>query len=396
MGRTTRLIMWREMRERARTRSYMISTAVMVVLVFGGMLATAFLPDFLEEEPPVLGVVDDPETREAVEQVAARLAPDLQVRSIEDPATARADLEDGELDALLDDHELLFRRDPSPTIAGVVGEALHSLQLEARAAELGLDIEQARDLVRPPDLQVRSLDPPELDDEEDAAGWYGFASVFVLFVAIMASGNTVLMGVVEEKTSRVVEVVLGAARPAELLGGKVIGIILLGVAQLVAAGAAGGIGFLIVGSEVDLPPFDYGMLPVAAIFIVLGLLFYSFAYAAIGSTVSRQEEASNASLPITAALIGAYMLGIFVVLNEPDGGAARLLSILPPLSPMTLPPRVGMTDVPWWEVGVSVGLMAVATTAMLLAAERIYAAAILRQGPRLGLLQALRSAERTD
>jgi ABC-2 type transport system permease protein len=388
------LVTQREMLERARTKSYLISTAVIILLVGGGAVASQVLPQILETQPRTVGVVPGTVAPGAIEETAGLLGFDVDVEAFPDRASGEAALEDDRIDALVVAGEIVFHRETDNLLVNIVAQAIAEQSLEERLAEAGLTVEQAQALLAPPEVNVVLRDADEtVRDESD---WFvGSLAAVVLFLVIMSTGNTVLVGVVEEKTSRVVEVLLGAMRPGSLLAGKVVGIASLGILQLLAGLVAGLLAFFVLaGGELDIPAVSPGTLPLAILYVVLGVTLYTFAYAAVGATVSRQEEATSAALPITILLMGAYGVAVTVLIQNPEGTLSRIVSIVPPLSPIAMPPRVALAEVPAWEIALSVALLVVATGAIVWLSERIYAAGILRQGPRLGILDALRRAER--
>jgi ABC-2 type transport system permease protein len=200
--------------------------------------------------------------------------------------------------------------------------------------------------------------------------------------------------VVEEKTSRVVEVLMGALRPWQLLLGKVSGILVLAIGQLAVGVGATAVAMVAVGTA-DLPDVGLEVGVAALVYAVLGLMLYSFVFAAAGSMVSRQEDAQSVTLPITLTLVAVYMLSLTVVVNNPDGTFARVLAIVPFSSPLAMTPRIAAGDPPAWEIALSIVLLLITIPAVVNLAGRIYSGAILRTGPRIGLRDAWRSSRET-
>jgi len=200
----------------------------------------------------------------------------------------------------------------------------------------------------------------------------------------------VAMGVVEEKSSRVVELLLSTVRPWQLLAGKIIGVGLVGFAQLLLTAVVG----LIVGRATGMITLQAGVigtvLDVLAWF-VLGYAFYACAFAAAGSLVSRQEELQNTVSPLSLLLVASFVLS-FQAISNPDGGLAKVLSIIPPFSAMIMPPRVAAGAAPGWQIGLAVVLMLAAILALVRLSARIYALAVLRSGARVRWSEALAGA----
>jgi ABC-2 type transport system permease protein len=243
-----------------------------------------------------------------------------------------------------------------------------------------------------PPLAITGLDPP--DPDSDARRSAAFFGVLLLYFQLIGYGVWVALGVVEEKSSRVVELLLATLRPWQLLTGKVIGIGLLGLGQLVLTGLVGIAAALGTGA-IDVPTGIAGVAGQVIIWFLLGFAFYACLYAALAALVSRQEEVQNVTAPLTILLVGSFFLAISV-LNSPDSGLARVTSIVPPFSTMVMPIRWAAGDVPLWEVGVSMLLMVLVVVALIRVAGRIYAGAVLRSGPRVRIKDALAAARQDE
>ena len=390
------LVTEREVLERVRSRSYVFATGAIALLSFALVVGTARLPAFFEEGPARIAVTADggDALERAIALAARQLNVTVELSTVPDRAAGQTALEDGEVDAVVvaGDREVLFEEADNPSVLAVVNQALRTTELQSRLDALGITLEQARPLIAPEPAAVGLLRPeaaqPTLDEGARAVT---FLSTIVMYAALALYGNWVLMGVVEEKSSRVIEVLLGAVRPFELLAGKVLGILAVALSQL-AAGIGALIAGVLVTGEVNIPEVSGIVIAVAALWFVLGLLFYNFAYAGVGATVSRQSDAASAAWPLVMVLIVPYMVSMFVIPDHPDGTLARVLSILPLTSPMAMPARYGAGDPALWELGLAVALMLPAIAGMIWLAGRIYSGAILSSRPRVNLLEAFRSS----
>jgi ABC-2 type transport system permease protein len=200
----------------------------------------------------------------------------------------------------------------------------------------------------------------------------------------------VASGIVEEKSTRVVEVVLSAIRPGQLLTGKVIGLGLLGLGQLALIGGAGLLAAALLG-RVDVPDTTWALLATVILCFLLGYAFYACAFAVAGAIVSRHQDIQSTTAPMTLALVAAYFVSIPAA-RDPDGTLARVATFLPPFAPIVVPARAARDALPAWELALSVLLMVAGTAVVLVAAVRIYRRTILRVGAPLKLSQALRLA----
>jgi ABC-2 type transport system permease protein len=207
----------------------------------------------------------------------------------------------------------------------------------------------------------------------------------------------VLSGVVEEKASRVVEVLLArmpartllARMPARtLLAGKVAGIGLLGLAQIGLTALVALVAVTMVDS-VDVPAARGEVLAWVVVWFVLGYALYTMVYGALGSLASRTEDAQSVAGPVSAVLIAGYFAS-FAVIGQPDSGWAQLLSWLPVTAPLAMPNRIAMGVAAWWEPMLAVVLTLAAIVGLVQFGGRVYAGAILHTGPTLRLRDAWR------
>lgn len=387
-----RLVAGRELRERSRQKSFKLSTAFIAV----ALLATVILPQLLTDDEPdsydvgVVGAVPEL-VRSTIDGLAAATGSELSVVEVSDLGAGETRVADGSLDLLVTGGEVVVDEQPdvSSTLGRVSGRLAQVLGLSAGFTEAGLTSEEAADALSRAPAPVRSLAATdgEADVASDSPQPLLILGVILLYLSLLTFGVAVATGVVEEKTSRVVEVLLSAIRPHHLLAGKVLGIGVLGLAQLVMVATPALVVAIATGTE--LPSGSLQTVGSLVLWFVLGYALYSCAYAAAGSLVSRMEEANNTSFPVTFALIAAYGGAIFVG-NAPDSGAARVLALFPPTAPLAMPTRAALGDTAWWEVPLAVVLTLAATYGLVRLAGRIYAGSVLRFGPKVKLRQALR------
>jgi ABC-2 type transport system permease protein len=381
----------REWDQRARTRAFQISTLVSVAIVV-----------ILIAVPEIYGGGDSP-TRtvglvgESSAQLPALLRASgdqldmtVRTRAFADEAAGRVALGSGQLSVLLvDQQQLVWKAEADEQLQAVVSSAVGALERQSAIGEIDLTPEQARQLLQPPELRSTSLEPA--NKEETARSDLGSIGVVLLFLAIAFYCGFVLTGVVEEKSSRVVEVLLSRVRPTELLAGKILGIGLVGLAQLAVVMGAGLIALSFSDNTLapETAPSTLGWI---MFWFILGYAFYAVLYATAGSLVSRQEEGQSIQLPLTGLLFAAYILA-FVAAESPDGAAALIGSLFPPTASMVMIARIAHGAVPWWQIALSVALTLAAIYGLVQAAGRIYAGGVLRFGGRVRLREAWRGAE---
>ncbi len=384
------LVARREWNQRARTLAFQISTLVSILIV----VALVLLPDTYgggATRERTVGLVGErsPDLPALVRASADQLGLTVDTRTFADEDTARAALRSDEVAVLLlDQHELVWKAEADERLQAVVVSAVQVVERERAIGELGLTAEEAERLLAPPDLPSTSLEP--ITEERTEREELAFIGLLALFMAIAFYGGFLLVGVVEEKSSRVVEVLLSRLRPTELLAGKILGIGLVGLAQLALVAVAALVALRF--SENTTAATTPGTVGWIVVWFVLGYGFYSVLYATAGSLVSRQEEAQSIQFPISAVLIVAYLFSMQAT-QSPDGTAAVAGSLLPPTAPMVMIVRIAHGGVPWWQLLLSIALVVGSIYGMVLLAGRIYAGAVLRIGPRLRLRDAWRGGE---
>ena len=219
-------------------------------------------------------------------------------------------------------------------------------------------------------------------DDETAA----FILTVLLFMTITTYGAMVLNGVVEEKASRVVEVLLARIPARSLLAGKITGIGLLGLGQVAVTAVAALVAATTI-SGVDLPAVRGGVLAWAVVWFVLGYAFYTTVFGALGSLASRPEDAQSAAGPVSVLLILVYFVS-FAAIGSPDTTWARAISWLPITAPIAMPTRIAMGAAAWWEPALAAVLTLAAIAGLVVLGGRIYTNAVLHNGPTLKLRDA--------
>ena len=301
----------------------------------------------------------------------------------------RTALRSGDADVLLvGQRALVWKAEVDDQLGAVVTSSVQAVEQQRAIDELGLTTDEQQQL-RPVPLSSSSLEP--VTKERTARMALATITLVLLLMFISFYGGFLLVGVIEEKSSRVVEVLLSRVRPTELLTGKIGGIGLVGLAQfaLVAAAALIALAF---SDNRDLPTTTPGTIGWVVFWFVLGYAFYAVLYGAAGSLVSRQEEAQSMTFPITAVLVVAYIFALEAA-QSPDSLATLIGSFLPPTAPLVMIVRIANGSVPWWQIALSVALMLVTIYGMVRLAGRIYAGAVLRTGGRVKLREAWRGAE---
>ncbi len=237
-------------------------------------------------------------------------------------------------------------------------------------------------------LEVTGLDGA--DPEADIRPVIAYAGLLLMYIAILSYGSWTLTGVTEEKNNRVVEVLLATLRPWQLLGGKVLGIGILGIGQFVLTI---GFAFVLVNltEVVDIPPLPIDDLLFVILWFILGFSVYSVSYAAAGSLASRPEDAQAAAFPMTMLAVAGFFVSINA-LDDPTSMLARVTSFIPFTAPFVVPIRRSLDGIGTAEHVASALVAIVSIVVLVRLSARIYTGGLLRFGRRVKLREAWRAA----
>jgi ABC-2 type transport system permease protein len=376
----------REFVERGRDRGFLISTAITLVVLVGVIVGTSVLGG---ETVYRLGAVDDARrVAERSVQAAHLLDVDVELVMTSDEAAAVAAVRDGRLDAaVIGGAEIVVRSEPPADLVGIVQAVSQRMRTEEVLRGTGLSDDQIRAALDQAPLGIRALEP--VDDRRRENSAVAFVGVLALYGQLFAYGYWVAAGVVEEKSSRVVEVLLATVRPSQLLRGKILGIGVLGLLQLLLIGVVGLIAAQTVGS-LDFPSGAIATIGIVLVWFVFGFFFYASLFAVAGSIVPRQEDLQSTMTPLTLLIVGSFLIGLNAIGN-PSSTLATVASLLPPSAPLVMPSRIVLGETSLLGALLSVTITVAATVALVPLATRIYSAAVLRPG-RVRIRQALRAS----
>lgn len=376
------LIAKREFTVQVMKKSFVISNVIILAVIVGGIIAYSIFSGSGDEERDVVGIAGDQSIAAVVEATGDAVGSPVDVREIADAAAARSGVESGDLDvALVPDgtagaYTAVTESDLTGTLRAVVEGSVATQATNAALAQQGVDQNVLAAASSAATVTVDAIDPPDPEAGQRTA--LALSAVFLLYAQIIGFGMYVAMGVVEEKSSRVVELLLSTVRPLQLLWGKILGIGAVGILQLALYGIAGvgaglGTGVLTVtGAAVS-------VFAATLAWFILGFAFFAVLYAAGGSMVSRQEDVNSTTMPLLI-LIMAMFLAAFYSVSDPESTLANTLSWIPPFSAIMMPLRIaaGVTS-PVQIVGSAI-LMIITTAILAMGAAKIYQRSILRIG----------------
>ncbi|MDA0167118.1 ABC transporter permease [Solirubrobacter ginsenosidimutans] len=356
MNGAIRLVARRELTERIRERSFLISTGITLAIV----IVVLVLPTLLGFGGPNEYTIAAGDARgQAVAERAVAISKEFD---------AKVSIVRSDADATVAGGKVHAEDTPDDKLLSILQVANQQVQSSA-----------------PPPLVVVTTKPE--DPDRDAKAGLAFFTILILYGQLLTYGFWVATGVVEEKSSRVIEILLAAIRPKDLLAGKVLGLGLLGLGQLLIVAA---FGLVVAGASGSLT-IDGNLLVAIAlslVWFVLGYAFYASAYAVAGALVPRQEEIQSSTTPLTMLILVSLFAG-FAVNENPDGTLGHVTAFIPPMAPVTMPSRIILGAAPAWEIAASVALMIASTLLLIPFAGRIYAAVVLRTGSAVKLRDAI-------
>jgi len=389
----------REIRERGKSKAFLLTSLITLLLVAGIIVIPTLIGGGTDEH--TVGSVGEGNNAivEAAEQIAnAGDEPDdeatvaIEIVEFQDRDAGEVALESGDIDVLLVDGDEMITEGGSGLLGSSLSRLLQrgavTVELERLVTESG---ETATEVI-----EVMTSDPLELttlsgEDPSDETGTIiAYFGLLLLYMAILLYGTWILTGVTEEKTNRVVEVLLSSVRPWQLLAGKILGIGLLGLTQFGATIVLAAVAIQVTGA-LDLPELPIEGVVNLVIWFVLGFLLYAVIFGAAGSLASRMEDAQTAAMPVTVLAVVGFFVSISS-LDNPDGLLATVGTFVPLTAPFVVPVRVALDAIAPWEYVLAVLITLASIVALLFIAGRIYAGGLLQFGGKIKIRDAWRSA----
>ena len=400
----------REFLERVRTKWFIISTLLGPI----GMVALIVIP-------AVLARVGDKEVRVKVVDHSGRVAPLVvpalqkarwhveEVPATTPPATLDAEIRRDQIDGYIviprdavDAGETVYFGDNATNqgVAIAIDRTIRDAVQKLRAGDIGISQDKLAQVLK--DVNVRSTHWTGEGEKSSGAAAFlvGYIVMFILYMAIVLYAINVMRSVVQEKTSRVVELMVAAAKPRALMAGKILGVGAVGLCQLIVwlgmawfsveyrdsvlgvFGVSGAGGF-------QVPALRPQEIAIALTYFLLGYYFYAALYAAIGAMVSSEQEAQQAQTPVVLLLI-IPMACMSLVANDPRGTTAEVLTMVPFSSPVLMPMRFLLGGASALQVALSIAILTASTAVVAAMAARIYRVGILMYGKRPSLRELVR------
>jgi len=381
---TWKVVAGREVSTRIRDKGFLGGTAFMLVLVAVVFVVVQIVSGRASTYD--VAVIDDTAaaaTKSADSIVGAGSDDSVSVERVDTADDAEQAVSDGDVDVALlpadAGYELVAEDEADDKLASALATGVSRTVIEANAQQQGVDLDE---LQAGTSLDKRSLDPDA--STSDVRSGIGFAFVLIFYVTALSFGMMISQSVVQEKESRVVEILAAAVQIRALLWGKIAGNTLLGLAQVVLVVAAGLIGLAVTGRTELLS----GVGPAAAwyvVFFVLGFVTLASLWSVAGSIASRQQDLQNTTLPGQAILFAPYLIAVFA-----GGQVKTVLSMFPVVSSMLIPSRMVEDHVPLWQIGVAIVVTVAAAIVFVRIGTRLYERTLLRTGRSIGYREAFK------
>lgn len=411
--RDTYVIAKRELIERIRSKWFIVMTVLWPILMVAMIVIPAMLGGQGTEGAKV-SIIDKSKVdlgQQLQFNVGILLKWDTKIiPSDSDPKELRKQIKSGAIngyieipDNVLDGGEIVYTGDNASNQMVTIqfGQAANAAVIAKRAKQLGLDEAALLKLNMPIRVSVRHSTGEEEEAKSGIATFLlGYMIAFLIYMMITLYGINVMRSVVTEKSSRVVELLVATTKPNAMMSGKILGVGSAGLLQIAIWFALGAVAITfqddilsLVGASKKagsfMPSLTVGQLGVVMACFVLGYLFYSAMYAAVGAMVSSEQDSQQAQMPVTFLLV-IGIIAITAVTNDPRGQTAVVMTNVPFWSPMLMPMRYFLGGATLGQVGISLLILLVSTVIVARAAAKIYRVGILMYGKRPSLRELVR------
>jgi ABC-2 type transport system permease protein len=401
----------REFNERVHSKWFLVMTILWPILMAGMLVVPALIGGQSTEGAKVV-IID--QSGELANKMAFNVNFWLKWKTTDAPAdtdlkSLRDKIKTNELNGYvvipkdaIDGGEIIYTGDnaSNQTVAILFAKAAQAAVISKRGERAGLSEVDMIMFNRPINVTVKHTTGEEEGTNGVLTFLIGYMIAFFIYIAITLYGVGVMRSVVTEKSSRIVELLVATTTPRAMMSGKILGVGIAGLTQIAIWFLAGALltsqqdtilGWF--GAKPDatsmIPSLSLTQIVVVLTFFVLGYLFYSAMYAAVGAMVSNEQDTQQAQMPVTFLLV-IGIVSIMAVTNDPRSPTAAVLTNVPFWSPMLMPLRYFMGGATVGQVGVSLGVLAVSTIVVARAAAKIYRVGILMYGKRPSLRELIR------
>lgn len=385
--------------------------AAICILMFFPRIGATFKSDYVpedDEKSVILVKADDPGYADAIVEALSAVFPDNFVKATADPidAVKQAVRSGGAQCAFVFDGQTKFTYyvenlslyDQNETLAK---EAALNVYRTSAIAEAGVPAGRAAEIFG---AQIESSSE-NLGVDQTQNFFYTYIMIFALYMVIILYGQMIATNVASEKSSRAMELLITSTKPTSMMFGKVLSSMLAGSTQLLCVFGSAVIFYKInsaywedkpiIGSIFAIPGY---LLAFMLLFFVLGFAIYAFMYGAVGSTVSKLEDINTAVMPVTMMFIISFFVVFYSMMyGDMNSPVITICSFIPFTSPMAMFTRIALSDVPAWQIILSVGILAASAVAIGVISAKVYRLGVLLYGTRPKIGSVLKTVfRRTD
>ncbi len=414
------LVVKREYLTRVRTKGFVLSTVGLPLFSVGIFALTLVLATRKTDHTLKISLLDNlgnlaPQIAAGMKEKLPNGQPSYEIVRVWDrPASeekARQELNEqirqGRLDGFLEVPKDILEgkaaafhtRNPGDfQTTAALGRAVNDAVVERRLSDHGVHLDNLSKFVRGVGISMVKVTEKGESEEKGQTFIVGLVVVMILYITLVVYGVATMRSVVEEKTTRIVEILASSVKPSHLLTGKILGVAAVGFTQYLIWGLSGilltGYGAsmasaMVPGASLPNLHLPASLLVYAAVFFLVSYLLYASMYAALGAMVSSDEELQQVQLPVTLMLVVSFLI-YPVIMRDPSSGTSVLLSLIPFFAPVLMVLRIALQMPPFWQIALSLLLSLLTTAGIVQVSAKIYRVGILMYGKRPSLVEVLR------
>ena len=415
------LVIKREYRTRVLTKGFVLSTVFIPALIVGMIVFQTIVERKQPDRPLRIAILD--EAGSLAPSIAARLAakepqggrPAFQVEEALDkppfPAAARARLESSlrqkQLDGVLlipsgalgkDDPEFLVNNPGFLTVLDSLDQAVSDAVVVQRLRKQGLDAQDLTRLVKGVDVKLITVTGQGETEEKGQTFGVAIAVAIILYGSLLMYGITTMRSIIEEKSTRMMEILASSVDPFQLMAGKILGVAAVGLTQFLIWTVSGSLlaayGISMArafspsasGLSIHVAP---ALVAYAVVFFLGGYFLFASIYAAVGAIVSNEQDAQQVQMPVTLVIVASFLL-FGIIMRSPSSRLSVALSLVPFFSPILMTMRISLQPPPFWQIGLAIVLLLGTAVLMVYVSAKIYRVGILMYGKRPSLVEVFR------
>ncbi|MCL6616734.1 MAG: ABC transporter permease [Anoxybacillus ayderensis] len=372
-----------------KSKSFFISTMITALIIFGIGQLDRIIEAFSDNGQKTIGVID--QTNGWYEALQAQMQSNKEIKLVrhdENEEQAKKYVQTEKWYAYIVLHVqngqlkvAYYAKNISDSdVTHEIEQALQQVKIVMMAKQIGLTYDQINALYAPIAIEKVALEKHAKTEEQlEQARAIVYVLLFAMYMFVLMYGSMIMMEVATEKSSRIMEILISSISPVQQLFGKILGIALLSLTQFVVIFAVGYTSLqnssmlsqLLGMEELPISLITYGI-----VFFFLGYLLYAMLFAVLGSIVSRVEEVQQMAGPVTMLVVAAFIMAMFG-LNVPESPFITVMSFVPFFTPMIMFLRIGMLNVPIWEIVLSLALLVGTIAFLFVFGSKIYRGGVL-------------------